>query len=258
MNTPNNKGEIPLHIAAEMGDFDTALALSGAGSNMFATAADGSKPFDHARKRNQMAVTDFFLQFYVDKHLFHQEGGRSVHSILKNVQVQSVPMGILDTEHVLTVIRRLLDVDDGLLLTVDSKGNLPLHTACQRGASAEVIHFLAEIAPEALRTKNKSKLLPLHILVASEPPCEAVAHFLELFEAAVSVPTDRGFLPVMLAAESASPDVIFWLSQKTPPPPPSDSTVKQQNSCHIVGLHSTVSHFVDENSRSGIACATTK
>ena len=36
VNTPNNKGEIPLHIAAEMGDFDTALAL--AGSNVFATA----------------------------------------------------------------------------------------------------------------------------------------------------------------------------------------------------------------------------
>ena len=36
VNTPNNKGEIPLHIAAEMGDFNMALAL--AGSNVFATA----------------------------------------------------------------------------------------------------------------------------------------------------------------------------------------------------------------------------
>ena len=51
-----------------------------------------------------MAVTDFFLQFHVDDHLFHQEGGCSVHSFLKNVQVQSVPMGNLDTEHVLTMI----------------------------------------------------------------------------------------------------------------------------------------------------------
>jgi len=66
------------------------------------------------------------------------------------------------TTRLLETIRLLLEAGPDAVRKPDSRGLLPLHYACERGGTHDVIQFLIEQWPLSLSTKTKDGNLPLH------------------------------------------------------------------------------------------------
>jgi hypothetical protein len=88
------------------------------------------------------------------------------------------------------LIRKVAEAYPDALWAPDQSGRLPLHLACQRVASEEVIQLLAR--PESCRAADNEGLLPLHVLCQSmnrpghEISVQAVNTIVQAHEAAAA------------------------------------------------------------------------
>ena len=153
----------------------------------------------------------------------------------------------------------LHSLDAELIHTRDDSGKLPIHIACQMNAPVEVLTLLVELDPTTLQiadrkgslplhffccgiftppeyasarylveqsgvgtldVRNRQDALPLHILCGStNPPLRTVQYLIKSFSGAVTVRTDEGLCPFMVAAcdtSSASLSVIYELVLANP------------------------------------------
>ena len=101
----------------------------------------------------------------------------------------------------------------GTICARDSNGALPLHSLCGSTESTlETIEYLTKAHPAALWTRNSNGALPLHAFCESpNPSLKAVECLIKAHPAALSTRKHRGDLPVTLADESASLSVIYTL-----------------------------------------------
>ena len=82
-------------------------------------------------------------------------------------------------------------------LTKENMGRLPIHVACLKGASADVVRHLVMLHPESVRarTADPCEMLPLHCVCQCYGIVdnETVRFLLELYPASASVSDRMGF-----------------------------------------------------------------
>jgi len=112
----------------------------------------------------------------------------------------------------------------GTIFTCDSNGALPLHFLCgSTEATLETIEYLTNAHPAAVWTQNNHGALPLHALCGTpDPSLVAIKRLVNAHPSALSTRTSTsGDLPITLAGESASLDVIYTLIRGCPEVVPS-------------------------------------
>jgi len=107
-------------------------------------------------------------------------------------------------------IHFLVEEDPATLHIQDSKGALPIHSACQAACSAQVIKLLC--------TRDRNGVLPIHTLLrSSRPLLDAIKYLVDAYPASLTAKTHSGELLVMVACEeSASLNVINYLLRRAP------------------------------------------
>ncbi len=95
------------------------------------------------------------------------------------------------------------------------RGQVPLHVACERGASAVVVNALLAAYPEAVRCRDSAGCLPLHA-AAANPECskDVVALLVDRHPDSVLERDEESRLPLHHACvrgDGATPDVVAQL-----------------------------------------------
>jgi len=101
-----------------------------------------------------------------------------------------------------------------MLFVSNNNEALPIHVACQFGVSLQVIKYLVEEngGADTLHSLDNNGYLPLHFLCGSDQPSlEKVQYLIKVNPAALSTRSISGDLPITLACESASLDVVYTL-----------------------------------------------
>lgn len=105
------------------------------------------------------------------------------------------------------VLHRLVEIYPYGVLLPNSRGWLPLHSACVRpyDSSLEVVRFMFEQCPVAIRIRDREGDLPLHLAV-SIAPFHVVQFLVEKYPEAVMEKGSDGWLPLHDAAERFDDD----------------------------------------------------
>jgi len=116
------------------------------------------------------------------------------------------------------ILNFLLQEHPGALRITDSSASPPIHFACQGDApQLAVIRFLLEQHPEAVRACDNAGALLLHRLCESNPPDNTVQFLLETCEGSLSTKTNNGDVPLMVACKmDASQSVVQFLLRAHP------------------------------------------
>ena len=83
---------------------------------------------------------------------------------------------------------------------------LPLHLACQHGASFPVVSILLQHYKEAASVTDTLGLLPLHLSITEGASVSVVQALLEAFPQAVQMQDKRGYTPMFYAESSFHPN----------------------------------------------------
>ena len=97
--------------------------------------------------------------------------------------------------------------------------DLPIHLACQRGCSLEVLQTLVKHYPESLSVEGSVSTLPLHRLFWGENvSLDSVQFLVEKYPSALEHPDEAGMLPVHLALQglSAPHEIVKYLVEACP------------------------------------------
>jgi hypothetical protein len=106
---------------------------------------------------------------------------------------------------------------DASVQTTNINGNLPLHFACARAASLEVVQYLVEQWPEAVKKTDIYGYLPLHHACQNKTPLELMQYLVEQWPEAVKTTDVSGKTPLGYAQNPDArygrsiPEVIAWL-----------------------------------------------
>ena len=118
------------------------------------------------------------------------------------------------------VVQFLTSQDAVTLHISDNSGSLPIHAVCATsGVPLEVIKHLHEVGGGAvtLCARDHDGAMPIHLLCKSKPSVNAVQFLVQSYSKSLSVRTDDGDLPAILAiTHNASQDVIFELLKAYP------------------------------------------
>jgi ankyrin repeat protein len=188
----DNQGNTPLHKASLNNHLPVVKALLAVGANFLAANNFGELPIRLALQKGHSAVAKCLLQqiYSTTRHL-------PLHELLEDVTWIGDPYSssapplrlalhrrnMLGTDDVVEIIEYLVDRDPALLRSRDLDGSLPLHVACRRGVSFNIVQSL-----------------------------------IDLYEASVKSLTPEGALPLFLACEIPEPslDIIFLLMKLYP------------------------------------------
>jgi ankyrin repeat protein len=125
--------------------------------------------------------------------------------------------------------------------------SLPIHLAVSYGASLEVVEFLVDQCPRALKERTSTGALPLHLAAAFAPlqvvqvlsdqalkerdadvwlplhvaavfvaPLQVVQFILDRYPQALSKADDCGLLPLHVAAKASELEVVKLLADRRP------------------------------------------
>ena len=122
----------------------------------------------------------------------------------------------LEYEEPLSVIETIVEMLPNSV-RIRHQSSLPLHVACEKGNSLEVIRFLVQVFPESVCCKDGNECLPLH-LACNNPHCgTAIVQFLvKKYPKALNMPNRMGFLPIHFACMNNSVETVRYLIQKCP------------------------------------------
>lgn len=103
-----------------------------------------------------------------------------------------------------------------LAIKEESGGCLPMHFAAEV-SPIDVVKYIAEKWEPALQVKTNDGWLPLHVAAQSATQPLAVFQYLvQKYEAALDATSNRGHLPLHYAASKASAEVVQYLVQQRP------------------------------------------
>mmetsp|Transcript_23217 Transcript_23217/g.35999 ORF Transcript_23217/g.35999 Transcript_23217/m.35999 type:complete len:420 (+) Transcript_23217:109-1368(+) len=109
-------------------------------------------------------------------------------------------------------IRRNIWFCEEDVFRTDFDANLPLHSACHHGAPFEIVKYILERNPEAVRLTGVTESLPLHIVcrpLNGTASRDIVRIILHSYPEAASIPDDEGLLPLEIACKhGASIEVL--------------------------------------------------
>jgi ankyrin repeat protein len=99
----------------------------------------------------------------------------------------------------------------------DEYGLLPLHLACANAASLEVVQFLVEQSPEGTQATAMKGRLPLHVACRNKAPLDVIQFLVEQWPDAVKTADANGRLPLHFACRNKAPlDVVQFLVAQWP------------------------------------------
>jgi hypothetical protein len=92
-----------------------------------------------------------------------------------------------------------------------------LHIACRNTAPLEVVQFLVEQWPEAVKIADGRGWLPFHVACINRAPLQVVQFLVEHWSEAVKIVGQYGWLPLHLACINRAPlQVIQFLVEQWP------------------------------------------
>ena len=94
----------------------------------------------------------------------------------------------------LNVIRLLHQAHPAGILQQDTHGLLPIHDACDGNPNLKLMQFFNDVSPESFGTTDTLGNLALHFAVHSSP--EVVQFIVETNKLALQTPNDAGYLPI--------------------------------------------------------------
>jgi ankyrin repeat protein len=110
------------------------------------------------------------------------------------------------------VLKLLLQIAPETLKVQNVDGQFPLHTACEREASLNVITILLDKYPEAAHYKDKHNCTPLHYVVGGYAQYSLVEKLLKIAPDAIKVQNGNGNYPLHIACSFQAPfDVVKML-----------------------------------------------
>jgi len=119
----------------------------------------------------------------------------------------------------LAIVEELVRAFPGSLSLVDDHfGRTPLHTACSKGASSEIIHYLLEQYPAAASLQDILGRTPLHYAICDHAPYETVVELVERCPLAARLQDNNGWLPLHVACRYGATHEIFKLLVDAYPP----------------------------------------
>ena len=142
---------------------------------------------------------------------------RGFHPYQKSLRIH-LPLGELTMDHFRALIHSL---SPELIRNTDDTGKLPIHIACQSNAPDEVLSMLVEMDPATLEIADHTGALPIHSLCGSGTPVEyaSVRYLLEQGGVGALAARNRdGALPLHVFCESTHPSLqtLQYLIQAFP------------------------------------------
>lgn len=148
VNAQDNYGETPIHIAARLGmDKEIIQKLVDAGADPNERNKKGQTPLMLAVERNQLEQAEIFIQLGSNVHDQDNDGQSSF--------MRGIDLGLKAVK---------LMVNNKNIAVRDSYGRTPLHIACLKNASLDIIDYLINAKSE-INTRDKDGNSPLHIAV---------------------------------------------------------------------------------------------
>jgi ankyrin repeat protein len=168
----DNAGNTPLYKACRWGHFPVVKALVSGGANILARNNDGELPIHQAVDRSNSTVAKYLLQ-----QLYATTRRLSLHKLLKDLTWIGNPISsdvpplrkalhrnVLGTDDVVEILEYLVDRNpDALLSSRDQDGSLPLHVACRRGASFNIVQSLVNHCKASVKSLTFEGVLPLFL-----------------------------------------------------------------------------------------------
>jgi ankyrin repeat protein len=167
----DNGGDTPLHNACCNGHLPIVKALVSAGADILAANNAGRLPVHEAGGYGRSAVTKYLLQ-----ELYATTRRLPLHELVEDVTWigdprsrdvpplrQALHRNVLGTEDVVEIVEYLGDRDPTLLSSRDEDGSLPLHLACRRGVSFDIVQSLVNLYKASVKTVTPQGDLPLFL-----------------------------------------------------------------------------------------------
>ena len=229
---PNFGGLLPLHFACLEGSLATveylyglypdAITIAGVHHTIYATA--GKYPIHAAISCTQRAdpaaaveIVKFLLECNPDQKLIQFEGKSLLHfACVMGYDDSSIGAGI-------QIIKILFDAHPASVHSVDSGGNMPLHSLCASDndvgesemAAIEILKFLLDKHPEAVRHADNNGLLPIHIASMSKSP-EFCRVLIQVYPGSERIADAQDTLPFHFACISGSLAAVEYLYELYP------------------------------------------
>jgi ankyrin repeat protein len=167
----DNNGESPLHKACFHGHFPVVKALLSRGANILAANNFGLLPIHFAVGRGYSAVSKYLLrEFYsgtrrlpLHKLLEDLTWIGSPYSSDAPLLRKALHRNLLGTDYVVEILEFLISQNPELLSSRDRDGSLPLHVACRRGVSFDIVQSLVGIYKASVKSVTSEGDLPLFL-----------------------------------------------------------------------------------------------
>jgi ankyrin repeat protein len=174
----NNTGNTPLHAAAIMDHLAIVKALLSGGANILATDNDGVLPIRKAVGQGYSTMAKYLLrEFYATTRRL------PLHELLEdltwigNPYSSDVPplraaihRNVLGTDDVVEIVEYLVSQNPALLSARDRDGSLPLHVACHRGASFNIVQSMVNRNGVSVKSVTPQGDLPLFLACEMPEP----------------------------------------------------------------------------------------
>ncbi len=115
------------------------------------------------------------------------------------------------------IIQYLVEKYPEALKLKDAYGNLPFHSACCDDAPLEVVRYLHEKYPEAIKIVGLDDDLPVHMACHKNASLEVVAFLLSLFPESIEATNNKGCQPLHCACSAgAELQLVKYLVKQSP------------------------------------------
>jgi ankyrin repeat protein len=186
----DSKGNTPLHFASLNGHLTVVKALVCGGANILAANNAGRLPIHFAVVERKSAVIKYLLQ-----HFYATTRRLPLHELVEDLTwigfpniLVSPPLryalhaNVLGTDDVVAIIEYLVGQNPTLLSSRDQDGSLPLHVACRRGASFNIVQSLVNRYKASVKCVTPQGDLPLFLACEmTEPSLDTIFLLVKLY-----------------------------------------------------------------------------
>ena len=220
VNVQDHSGRTPLHEAIDYrASIRLVRELIDRGADIFARCHHGSTPLDIISGRlertpegraNVEAVVECLLRSYAEKVL-EEQGNACLHSVLRaaDYTVQAgkavLPIGKLTMARMLVLLAHFVSQNPACIHAENDGENrgLPLHTACFAASPFDVVRFLFEQDPAAVRTQDSNRAMAIHLACRRGASTDVLRYLAERDMTTLFNVDSGGALPVHAACSAA-------------------------------------------------------
>jgi ankyrin repeat protein len=187
----NVLGNTPLHFASHNNRLPVVKALVSAGADILVANNEGLLPVHRAVGQGHSEVSKYLLQM-----LYATSRRLPLHELVEDLTWIGYPnmydgapplfaalhQNVLGTDDVVEILEHLVDRDPALLRSRDPDGSLPLHVACRRGVSFNIVQSLVKHYQASVKSLTPQGDLPLFLACdIPEPSLDTIFILMKLY-----------------------------------------------------------------------------